>query len=229
MMKKYILSALLLIFLFSGCKDIFTTSLFSDYKEDLSDMSLDELNAYLESTPLSDLSEEELSTAEDTLLDNRIELTDDLDNPQLIAEYLSQTTQLLAINMEQADIEGLLTGALSGEGDSSSVDDLVNDTERIDDLKSASEFAVDAFVVDPESLTSTELVVGSLGLISDILADEASSEKLDSVEDYNTDTLQDAGFTTEEIENIQLANAMMNLAREDMGDDMAGLLEGVPI
>lgn len=232
-MKKMLLLPLLLFTLF-GCMDIFTTSAFASFATDVSDMTDDELIAYLESVSLSDLSDEDLETAETVLSENRIELSeDDLEDELLVAEYVEQTTQLLEINMAQADVEGLISEVFSteeGEEDTDIFESILDDEDRLADIEEASGYAVDAYLVDPESLSSTELVVGSVGLVSDILQDEDSADALENVADFETATLVAAGFTTDEIDNIQTANEMIELAESNAGEDspLASLFEGLP-
>lgn len=232
-MKKFLLLPLLLFTLY-GCMDIFTTNTFASFATDVSDMTDDELVAYLSSTSLSEISDEDLESAEEVLEESRIELSeDDLENETLVAEYVEQTTQLLDINMAQADVEGLISDVFSteeGEEDTDIIDSILDDADRLADIEEASGYAVDAFLVDPDSLTSTELVVGSVGLVSDILQDEDKADDLEGVEDFETDTLEDAGFTAEEIESIQTASAMIELAESNSGEDspLASLFEGLP-
>jgi len=213
--------------------NIFTTNAFSSFATDPSDMTVEQLEAYLDSTPLSEISDEDLSAIEELLEENRIELTeDDLDNEDLVEQYIEETTQLLEINMAQADVEGLISDVLSiDEGDTESdfMTTLLDDTDRLEDIEEASEYAVEAYNVDPDSLTSTELVVGGVGLISDIIQDDAKSETLESLDDVKTETLEAAGFTSEEITDIQTASAMLELAEDGMSEDMASIFEGLPI
>ncbi len=225
-----------LIFFLLGCKDIFTTSAFSSFKKDVSDMSTDELTAYISTTPLSEIPAEELAIIEISLEESRIELTDEdiANNPEVVEQYIEETTQLMAINMEQADVEGLIADLLvepeEGEESLDFVDSILADTERLENMEEASEYAVDAFLVDPESLTSTELVVGSVGLLANIL--EEDSTALDGLEDFSTESLEadPAGFTAEEIVNIQTAQLMLEAAEGGVGEDspLAGLFEELP-
>lgn len=232
---KRLIFIIIILLTFNGCMDIFTTSAFSSFATDPSDMNDEELIAYLSSTPLSEISEENLAIAETALLENRIELTDsDLSNTVLVKQYIEETIQLLEINMAQANVDSLITDVLSidGEdGDSDIMTTILDNTERLDNIEEASEYAVDAYRVDPDSLTSTELVVGGVGLISDIIQDEAKADALDTAADVETKTLEDAGFTADEIENIQTASAMLNLAESGVGEDspMSALFEGLPI
>lgn len=234
-MKK-VCFVVLLILTLSSCMDIFTTSVLSSLKTDVSDMSSSELSEYLETTPLSDISDEDLLSIESSLSDSRLVLTDeDLEDEELKSQYLEETKTLLDINMAQSDVEGLISDVLGtvedGEEDEDFIDTLLDDTERLDNLAEAADYAVDAFLVDSSSLTSTELVVGSVGLLSDILQDDESYSALESVEDYETDTLITAGFTTDEISDIQTANKMLDLAESNSGEDsvLADLFEGMPI
>ena len=231
MHKKFGLVILLVIILnIFGCKDLFTNNHLSSFKKRATDMTTNELTVYLSTTPLSNISVEELINAEASLLSSRIELTaDDLNNELLVELYLEQTTLLLDINMEQANIDGLLSNiATVSEGGSSEdvISDLLGDTERLANIEQASSYAVDAFRVDPDSLSSTELLVGSVGLLSDILQDSDNLTTLSDAEDYETSTLIAAGFSTDEIENIQTATDMLILAESGLGDDMSGLLQG---
>lgn len=240
-----------IIFFLLGCKNIFTTSAFSSFKKDVSDMSTDELVAYISTTPLSDIPAEDLAIAEIALDESRVELTDAEKadpslNPVLAAQYVEESVQLLAINMEQADVEGLISDLLAepeeGEESLDFVDSLLADTERLDNMEEASEYAVDAFLVDPESLTSTELVVGSVGLISDVIQDSAKSDALSDITEAEPEDFEaaleaavnddgDPVFTAEEIADIQTAQLMLEAAERGIGEDspMAGLFEGLPI
>lgn len=231
MKKIYLL--FILVFTLTSCMDIFTNNVFTSLSTDVSDMSASELSAYLDSTPLSDISEEDLLEIENTLASSRIVLSDDdLNNEELKTQYVEETKQLLDINMAQADVEGLISDVLNtDDGDTDFVDTLLDDTDRLDNIAEASDYAVDAYLVDPDSLTTTELIVGSVGLLSDILQDDTKSTKLDNVTDFETTTLETAGFTADEISDIQTANEMMTLAENNAGADspLADLFEGMPV
>lgn len=237
--------------LLTGCKDIFTTSVFESLAKSAEDMSTEEIDNYLEETPLKDIPEEQLEVIEDTLLEEYDVIeADDLqalkdasaDDPvaqQALEEYAEENVQLLEINMEQADVEGLITTMLTesegsgeegGEENSEEVfTEILEDEERLEDLEAASGFAVEAFKADEDSLSGEQLVVGSLGLVSEIIQiDDPEVEPLDEVDDYETETLLEAGYTADQVEDIQLAADMMEAAEGKLPEDMAAALEGLP-
>ena len=188
-----------IILTLTGCTDIFTNNYLSSLQTDPSDMSNQELSNHIENN-LTTLSETDLLEAEETLSESRLVLTEDvLNNPKLAKQYVEESKLLMEINLEQADLEV------------------------------AAGYAVDAFKVDPESLDSTELLIGGLGVLSGIIEDEDNATALGDVEDYETETLTAAGFTTDEIEDIQMASEMLELAEAGASGDMAGLFEGLPI
>jgi len=223
--------------MFNSCQDIFTTSFLSGLAADPSSLSGDALTEYTDAL-LSDpnATSAELEIVEDKLVDSRIEPTaENMANQALKDQYVAETKQLLDLNFKQADVEGILTSLISDDSDSendssneSFLTDILDDSDRLDNLEEAAGFAVDAYKVDPESLSSTQLVVGSAGLVSDIISDDTKADALESATDLETDTLESAGFTSTEIENIQMANDMLDLAKSDMTDDMASMLEGLP-
>ena len=221
-----------LIFLLLGCKDIFTTSIMESFKKDASEMTLDELIAYISTTPLSEIPAADLALAETLLEATHLTEEDIANNPALVEQYLEETIQLLAINMAQADVEGLISDLIPVEGEEApDLASLLEDTTRLDNMKEASGYAVDAFLVDPESLTSTELLLGGVGLMADILQDDVKATALEGIDTSDTAALEAASFTAEEIENIQTASAMLSLAESGLGEDspMAFLIEGLPI
>jgi len=195
-------------------------------------MNSKEIAEYLSTTPLSEIPAADLLAAEETLDNSRITLSEsDLTNPVKVQQYLDETAQLIAINMEQANIDGLIEDVLSlgdSEEDSDFLTNLVEDSDRLANIEEASSYAVDAFLVDPESLTSTELVIGSVGLVGNILQDEDRLTDLSEAADLETATLITAGFTADEIDDIQTASEMLELAKSGLGDDMASLFEGLP-
>lgn len=243
-MKMRLVFFTTLIFLFLGCKDIFTTNVLESYQKDASEMTTDELSALLSATPLSDISDEDLALAETALEESRIDYSDELSDA-LKEQYVEETTQLLAINMEQANVEGLISDLLAepveGAESVDFVDSLLADTDRLDNMEEASAYAVDAFLVDPDSLTTSELVVGSVGLVSDVLQDEDKADALSSISESDPEDFEaaleaavtDSGepaFTAEEIENIQTAQLMMDAAESSSGEDspLASLFGGLP-
>lgn len=228
--KKKYFTAVLILFMLSSCMDIFTSNLFSEMATDVSDMTPSQISAYLETTPLSDISDEDLIIIENQLIESRIELTEDSSDEDK-ALYVSQSSQLLEINISQADVLGLISEVSNIGSDDDVIDSILNDTDRLDDITEASDYALDIYEVDPDSLTSTELVVGSVGLISEILKDDTALSNLENVEDYDTDTLEAAGFSEDEISKIQTANEMLNLAESKMGEDspLSDLFEGLPV
>lgn len=222
---------ILLLIMLLGCRDVFTTSRLSFTAKSVDDMTETELTSYIKDVDLKSLKPEVLSSAETALANNRVTIDDlDQDDEIAVAKYLEDTALLLEINKEQADVEGLLTSALSASEGSDSenfVDNLLSDTERIENLKEASGYVADTFALDPDSLSSTDLIVGSAGILGDILQDETKTTNLSGVDDYETATLETAGFTANEIEDIQTATNMLTAAQEGLSDDMAGMLEGL--
>lgn len=218
---------------FMSCTEVFTTSLFESFAKDVDDMTVSEIEAYISTMSLSDISDEDLLTIEEKLADSRVELTEaDLQDSELVEKFLDQTSTLIEINMEQADVEGLITDILTLEDGADATDLLttaIEDPARLENLEAAADYAVQAYDIDPESLTSTEIIVGSMGLISDIIQDDANLTALENVTDYETTTLESAGFSTEEIEDIQQAVEMLQYAESNLSGDMADLFEGLPI
>ncbi len=230
-MTKIYFLILLSLFLFS-CRNIFTTNVFSDFKTNPGEMSSEQIYDFLESTPLNKISPEDLLSAEGTLAASRVKPSaDELSkNSQLKEKYLKETKILLEINKEQADISGLISSALTAEGDqgNSLVSSILSDSDRLANIAQASSYAVDAFEADPESLESSDLIIGSVGLLGDILSDETSTNKLKSLDNLETSTLTNAGFNTEEIKKIQTADSMIDLAKSGLDESMSSLFEGLP-
>ncbi len=219
---------MIVTFLYS-CTDIFTSNLFSELSTDYSDMSEDQLQSNLASDGFP-TDPDELQDVEDLLVEFRSELTDDiLNDPDLLEQYVEDTTQLLDLNLQQADVEGLmadLMGASDGGGDLLS--GLEDDVERLENLADAGDYAVEAFELDPDSLSTTQLVVGGVGLISDILQDDTLAAALEDSPTTETADLVAAGFDAQQISDIQTASAMMDAAEAGAEGDIADLLEGLP-
>lgn len=240
--------------LITGCKDIFTTSAFESFAKSAEDMSSEEINSYLEETPLADIPEEELEIIEDALLDEYevIEsedldalIADSVDNPEAqeaLEEYAEENVQLLEINMEQADVEGLVSDLITftddtDEGSDEESDplevltDVLDDEERMEDMEAVGDFAAEAFKADEDSLTGEQLVVGSIGLVSDFIEPDEGEDitPIGEVENLEPETLAEEGYSEDQIEDIQLAVAMMEAADGKLDEEFAAALEDLPI
>lgn len=193
-----------LLLVLAGCQNIFTTNYLTALRQDPSDLSGDALIEAVKSSR-----DEE---AIEALEKKRITLEEVSDNPELKEQFIEETTLLAELKMEQADVQGALESLVAGseDGDVETIfEDLINDTERVEDLKSASDYVLEAYEVDPDSVSDTQKLVGSVGLMSDILADEEKKETLDALPDREPETLEAAGFTAEEISKIETADEML--------------------
>lgn len=209
MFKKFIL-VLLLIGLY-GCQDIFTTNYLESLKEDPSNMSSEELLAAAEDGDPEALEE---------LLDSRITPEEVAADPSLEEQFLDETTLLADYMIEESDFQGALEEVLAAEEGETPIEDFLNDSERVEDLETAADLVVEAYNVDPDSVTETQKLVGGLGLLSDVLTDEEKADTLSSLPDRDEETLEAAGFTQEEIDKITLADEL--LEGSTLVDDLGG-------
>lgn len=203
----------LLVLLITGCKDIFVTSAFESFAKSAEDMTEEELEEYLETTPLDNISEEELVSIEETLEESFEVLTEEeLTDPEVAAAYAEESVQLLEINMEQADVEGLIIDLATTDESEGGVEEvfesLVEDEERLEDLEAAADYAVEAFKADQDSLSDTQLIIGAAGLVSDLVTDD--TKDLD-ITDIDTESIDETLYTEEEIEKIEQAQDMIDL------------------
>lgn len=218
--------AVVLILLLLGCENIFTTSALSGLKSDPEDMSSSELSAYANDV-LSDpdATDEEIAEVVALLLENRISPTEEelRSDPDIRDQYIDETLQLAALVQKQADVEDLLINLTTDNDSDNLLGSILDDQERVDNLSSASSLIAQAYSaeqlggVTESSIEPTQLVLGGAGLISDILQDETKSAALDAAPDLETSTLEGAGFTATEINNIQTSNSMIEAAKSSGG------------
>lgn len=197
------IKSLLILFLIIttlSCQNIFTTNHLEALKEDPSNMSSEALLAAAEDGDKDALEE---------LLKNRITPEEVAADPSLKDQFIKETTLLADYMIEEADFQGLVEDALASEEGGTPVEDFLNDPNRVEDLETASDLVVEAYLVDPDSLTDTQKLVGSVGLLSDILSDETKSDTLSSLDVRDETTLAVNGFTQDEIDNILLADEML--------------------
>lgn len=215
------------VLILMSCENLFTTSAFSGFKTPFSQMSDEQKDASIVEI-IAEGSEAERDEAIAYLEKKRGTITatsSDADKQ----DYVDDTLKLAELASANADLEGALTTLIESSSDGGSagfLDDLTGDTERLEDLQAASGYMVEAYTVDPESLNTTQLLVGSAGLVSDILQDPVQKDTLENVPDYETATLQAAGFSAEEIDNIQTANEMLDLAKTNGLPD--SIAQGLP-
>lgn len=208
-----------LLLVITGCQNIFTTNYLTALKQDPSDLTGD---ALIEAAK-SSRDEEAIEALEK----NRITADEVQDNPELKEQFIEETTLLAELKMEQADVQGALEALItsSEDGDTEDVfEDLINDTDRVEDLKSASNYVLEAYEVDPDSVSDTQKLVGSVGLMSDILSDDSKKEQLESLPDREPETLAEANFTEEEIEKIVKADEMLDGV--ELPEGLSGSAEG---
>lgn len=224
-----------------GCENIFTTNAFAGLKKDPSDMTSEELTSYandvLSNPNATDAEIDEMVTL---LASNRIEPTDEqlANDPELRDQYIEETLQLAALVQKKADVEDLLVNITSADEEEGNIlGDLLDDQERVDDLNTASTLIAEAYKaeqlggVTETSLEPTELILGSAGLVSDILQDEDKKTNLENAENLDTESLEAQGFTQEEIDNIQTAELMKDAALDSGGlspDISDAITEGLP-
>lgn len=208
MFKKFFILSLIVISY--SCQDIFTTNYLESLKKDPSDMTNEEL----------------LSAAEDgdpealeALLESRITPEEVANDPALEEQFLQETTLLADYMIEEADFQGALEGVLGAEEGENPIEDFLNDAERVEDLETAADLVLEAYTVDPESVTETQKLVAGVGLLSDVITDEDKAEALSSIEVRDEESLAEAGFTQDEIDDIILADELLEGSSllEDMG------------
>lgn len=210
-----------------SCENIFTTSAFAGMKTPFSEMSDAQKEASIIDI-ISSGSESERDDAIEYLEKNRPTITATSSDSEK-QEYIEDTLLLAELASANADLEGALTAFIEGSSEGESVDfldDLTGDADRLEDLQAASGYMAEAYAVDPDRLNTTQLLVGSAGLVSDILQDPDQSAALEAVPDYETATLQAAGFSAEEIDNIQTADEMLDLAKTNGLPD--SIAQGLP-
>lgn len=218
-----------LIFTFLSCENIFTTSAFAGFQTSFSDMTSEQKMAAIPDI-ISSGSNAERDAAIDFLASDRPTITESSSAADR-EEFVDSTLMMAELASQNADLEGAITTLLEGDGGGNFLDDVLNDTDRIEDLQEAAGYMTEAYAVDPDSLSAQQLVIGGAGLVSDIMQDPVANAALEGCADLETATLAAAGFTVEEIDDIQTANAMIEAATSS-GDLPAGmsdsLTQGLP-